>query len=159
MRISGSALFSLSLAAVAAYAVVAAWGWPLKAKLFPLAMGIPLLVLALAQLLLELRGTPEAGNGPAMDLAHSAEVPANVAFRRTGVIFGWMAAFVLLVLLLGFSLAVPLFVFSYLVTQSSAGWALAIALTAAAWGFFHGLFERLLHFPFDTGLVQTWLGL
>jgi hypothetical protein len=159
MRISGSALFSLFLAAIAAYAVVAAWDWPLKAKLFPLAMGIPLLVLALAQLLLELRGTAEAAKGPAMDLAYSAEVPAKVALRRTGVVFGWMAAFVLLVLLLGFSLAVPLFVFSYLVTQSSAGWALAIALTAAAWGFFHGLFERLLHFPFDTGLVQTWLGL
>lgn len=159
MRISGGALFSFFLAAAAAYAVVAAWAWPLKAKLFPIVMGIPLLVLALAQLFLELRGKVEARKEPAMDLAHSDEVPPDVAFRRTAAIFGWMAAFVLLVLLLGFSLAVPVFVFSYLITQSSAGWALAIALTAAAWGFFHGLFERLLRFPFETGLVQTWLGL
>lgn len=159
MRIRGGALFSLFLAAVAAYAVLAAWSWPLKAKLFPLAMGIPLLVLALAQLFLDLRGKAETAKGPVTDLAHSADVPPNVALRRTVVMFGWMTAFVLLVLLLGFSLAVPAFVFSYLITQSSAGWALALALTAAAWGFFHGLFERLLRFPFETGLVQTWLGL
>ena len=158
MRISGAAVFSLFLAAVAAYAVLAAWSWPLKAKLFPLAIGIPLLVLALTQLVLELRGKAQAGEGLAMDRTHTAEVPAKTALRRTAVIFGWMTAFVVLVLLLGFSLAVPVFVFSYLVTQSSAGWGLAIALTAAAWAFFHGLFERLLHFPFETGLLQTWLG-
>ena len=28
-----------------------------------------------------------------------------------------------------------------------------------AWGFFYGLFERLLHFPFGAGFIQTWLGL
>ena len=55
MRLSGAAIFSLGLALVAAYAVYAALRWPPKAALFPLTLGIPLLVLALAQTLVELR--------------------------------------------------------------------------------------------------------
>ena len=69
-----------------------------------------------------------------------------------------MAAFIVLVLLAGFPLAVPLFVFSYLRVQGAAGWGLSIGLAAASWGVFHGLFERLLHFPFEAGLIQVWLG-
>ena len=159
MRISAASVFSLFLAAVAAYAVVSASAWPVKAALFPMVMGIPLLVLALVQLILDLRGKTGPAEGPAMDLALSADVAPEIARRRTIAIFAWMAAFIVLVLLIGFPLAVPLFMFSYLMLQSAAGWWRSLALTAAAWGFFYGLFERLLHFPFGSGLVQTWLGL
>jgi hypothetical protein len=142
VRLSGAALFSLGLAGVAAYAVYAALRWPPKAALFPLTMGIPLLVLALAQTLIELRDPPP----PA---------PA-AARRRTFVVFAWMGTFIVLVLLAGFPIAVPLFILSYLVMESRERWGLAIALAAAAWGAFHLLFERLLHFPFEAGLITDW---
>lgn len=148
MRTSGAALFSLALAVVAGYAVFAALAWPFKASLFPLVLGIPLAALAIAQLVLDLRGAGQ-----------QAEPAPSAAGRRVAGVFAWMAAFIVLVLLVGFPVAVPLFVFSYLVMQSAAGWGLSIALTATAWGFFHVLFERLLHFPFETGLIQTWLGI
>ncbi len=148
MRISGSAVFSLSLAAVAAYAVVAALAWPLKAALFPLVMGIPLLALALVQLGLDLRDAGE----PAEAAPEGSRTRSETA-RRTLAVFAWMAAFIVLVLLLGFPIAVPLFVFCYLSMQSRAGWGLSIALAAGAWGFFHVVFERLLHFPFEAGLL------
>ena len=160
MRIDGRALFSLLLAAVAAFAVLSALAWPLKAALFPIVMGIPLCALALAQLVLDLRGpAPAADDGPPVDLAPAADVPPELARRRTIAVFAWMAGFISLVLLAGFPLAVPLFVFAYLRFQSAAGWALALGMTAAAWGFFYVLFERLLRLPFEAGLVQTWLGL
>jgi hypothetical protein len=159
MRISAFSLFSFFLAIVAAYAVVSASAWPFKAALFPLVMGIPLLVLALVQLVFDLQGKTDPAEAPAMDLAPSADVAPEIARRRTLSIFAWMAAFVALVLLVGFPLAVPLFMFSYLMLQSAAGWWGSLALTAAAWGFFYGLFERLLHFPFGAGIIQTWLGL
>ena len=142
MRISAAALFSFALAALAAYAVYTALGWPPKAALFPLTMGIPLLALCLAQTLVELR-----------DPSPPAEGDSGTSRGRTLAIFAWMAAFIVLVLLCGFPIAVPLFVFSYLVLQSRAGWGLSTALTAAAWGFFHLVFERLLHFPFEAGLI------
>ena len=142
MRLSGAALFSVGLAVVAAYAVYAALRWPPKAALFPLTMGIPLLVLALVQTVLELRDPPPPGS------------PA--ARRRTFVVFAWMGTFIVLVLLAGFPIAVPIFVFSYLAMESRERLGLSIALAAAAWGVFHLLFERLLHFPFETGLIRDW---
>jgi len=142
VRPSGAALFGVGLAVVAAYAVYAALRWPPKAALFPLTMGIPLLVLALAQTVIELRDPPP----PA----------APAARRRTFAVFAWMASFIVLVLLAGFPIAVPIFVFSYLVMESRERWGLSIALAAAAWGVFHLLFERLLHFPFEAGLITDW---
>jgi hypothetical protein len=146
VRLSGAALFSLALAAVAAYAVYTALAWPPKAALFPLTMGIPLLALALVQTMVELRDPP-AASGEAM------------ARRRVLAVFAWMVAFIVLVLLVGFPVAVPVFVFSYLVMQSREGWGLSIALAVVAWGFFHLVFERLLHFPFEAGLILRGGGL
>lgn len=140
MRLSGAALFSLGLAMLAAYAVYAALRWPPKAALFPLVMGIPLLVLALAQTLVDLRDPPVGGAGLARVLA----------------VFAWMGVFIALVLLAGFPIAVPLFVFFYLVVESREKLALSLGLAAAAWGAFHVLFERVLHFPFEAGLVREW---
>jgi len=159
MRFSGRVLFSLALIAIAAYAILSARQWPVKAALFPLVTGIPLLALATAQLIVDLLGKAESAKGPALDLEFSADVPTDVARRRTAAIFAWIAGFILLVLLLGFPLAVPIFVFAYLALEGGAGWWLTLTLTAVAWGFFHGLFERLLHLPFEPGWVQTWLGL
>jgi hypothetical protein len=141
VRLSGAALFSLGLAGVAAYAVYAALRWPPKAALFPLVMGIPLLVLALAQLVVDLRDPPAAS-------------PAGQ--RRALRTFAWMAAFIILVLLLGFPIAVPVFVLAYLLLASREGWLLSATLAAAAWGAFHLLFQRLLHFPFEGGLIGGW---
>jgi hypothetical protein len=140
VRLSGAALFSLALAVIAAYAVYTALRWPPKAALFPLTMGIPLLVLAIVQTVVELR---EKGKSAG-------------AMRPVFAVFAWMAAFIALVVLTGFPIAVPLFVFSYLMLESREGPALSAVLAVAAWGVFHLLFERLLHFPFDSGLVRTW---
>jgi len=140
VRASGAAVFSAALAAAAAYAVFTALRWPSKAALFPLVMGIPLLVLALAQMVIELR-EPQRAEGP----------PG--AARAALAILAWMAGFIALVLLIGFPLAVPLLIFAYLRIAGRESWLLSTALAVAAWGIFHLLFERLLHFPFEAGLL------
>jgi len=142
VRLSGAALFSAGLAVVAAYAVLAALRWPPKAALFPLVMGIPLLVLALVQMIIDLRQPPAAA-------------PPEAGRRALGVLT-WMVIFIALVLLAGFPLAVPIFVFCYLAIASREGWLLSGTLAAAAWGAFHLLFQRLLHFPFEDGLITGW---
>ena len=142
-RHSGAVLFAAGLVVVAAYAVYAALRWPPKAALFPLVMGIPLLVLTVAQVFLELR----AASAPAE--------PAG-AGRRALAVFAWMCGFIALVLLGGFAAAVPIFVFLYLRLDGREGWLLSGALAAAAWGFFHLVFQRLLHFPFEAGLIADW---
>ena len=140
MRISGAAIFSAALAGVAGYAVMTALRWPPKAALFPLVMGIPLLVLALAQLVIDVRGGSAPGDAPGGGQAALA-------------VLGWMALFVLSVLLLGFQLSVPFFIFGYLVLSGRERWPLSLALAGIAWGLFYLLFEKLLHFPFETGVL------
>lgn len=153
------ALFTLFLVAVGASAILWALHWPFKAALFPLAVGVPLVILGMAQLTLDLVAGTEVVRGPGVDLAFSTEVEPRVANRRAIAIFAWIAGFILLVLLVGFPVAVPLFVFSYLSRQGPAGWWRSLTLTAAAWGFFYGIFQRLLHLPFEGGWIQTWLGI
>jgi Tripartite tricarboxylate transporter TctB family len=140
VRASGAVVFSAGLAAAAAYAVFTALRWPPKAALFPLVMGIPLLVLALAQILIDLREARRPEGPPGAGSAALA-------------ILAWMAGFIAVVLLIGFPLAVPLLIFAYLRVAGREPWLLSIALAAGAWGIFYLLFQKLLHFPFEAGLL------
>jgi len=159
MHNKGRVLFCVFLIAVAAYAVWAAVGWTFKAKLFPLTVSIPLMVLAAIQLVAEIFGKADTGDRQAMDFEFASDVAPELARRRAIGAFLWVGGFILLVYLLGFPWAVPVFVFSNLHLQSRIGLPVSAALTAATWLFFYGLFQRLLHLPFEDGLIQTLLGL
>jgi len=140
MRISGAAFFSAALAAIAAYAVITALRWPSKAALFPLVMGIPLFVLALVQMVIDWRGA-----------SASEDTPQDT--RAAVRVLAWMACFIVLVFLLGFPFAVPLFILGYLVIAGREPWLLSTTLALIAWGAFYLLFQKLLHFPFDAGVL------
>lgn len=155
----GRILLSLFFIVVGAYAVHSALRWSFKAALFPLSVSIPLIILAATQLLLELFGKAESASGPAMDLDLASDVPPDVARSRVINIFLWVAGFILLVLLFGFPIAVPLFMLAYLRLQSRESWYWSVGLTAGAWGFFYGVFQRLIQMQFEAGMVQSWLGL
>jgi hypothetical protein len=151
-------LFSLFLIAVAGYAAFSAWHWSFKTGFFPLSLAIPLIILVVVHLVLEVVGGSEKTSGPAVETEFANDVPPEVARRRVVEIFSWIAGFILLVFLLGFPAAVPLFIFSYLKMQSRIGWLHSINLTAGAWGFFYFLFQRLLNLQFEAGVIQTWMG-
>jgi hypothetical protein len=155
----GRIVFSLLLIALAGYAAFSARHWTFKAALFPLTVSIPLIVLATVQLILDLFGKTEVSGGAAVDLEFAAGASPEETRRRVNEIFLWITGFILLVYLVGFPITVPIFMFSYLSMQSKVGWRLSVILTFAAWLFFYGLFQRLLHLPFADGLIQTWLGL
>jgi hypothetical protein len=149
---------SLALAAgimvMSGYGVIAATAWPWKAALFPLAIGIPLFCLAAAEALWVLFAKEETQT-QARDFQLTT---SKDSVRRTAVAFGWMLAFFAAIVLLGFPIAVPLFVFLYLRIQGREGWPMTIVMTLAVWGVFYGLFDYLLHLPFPTGWLLAWLG-
>jgi len=159
MRSKGHVVFSLFLIVVGSYVVYAASRWSFKTGFFPLAVAIPLIILALAHLLLEFFGPPEKAGGSAVETEFSKEAPPDVARRRAIAIFSWIAGFIPLVFLVGFPIAAPLFVLFFLRLQSGVRWWQTIGLTAVAWGFFYAVFQRLIHLRFEDGLLQTWLGL
>jgi hypothetical protein len=159
MSFKGHLPFSLFLILIASYVIYSASHWSFKTGFFPLAIAIPLIILVLAHLFLEFFGAPEKAGGPAVDADFSTEVSPEVVRRRVIAVFSWIAGFIVLVFLLGFPIAVPLFMFFYLSLQSRTGLWWSIGLTAAAWGFFYFVFQRLIHLQFEDGLLQRWLGL
>ena len=156
MHSKASLGLALGIMLVSGYGVIAAWAWPWKAALFPLVIGIPVFCLAAAESLWVLFGSTERGE--TKDFQLSDHLPPRETLRRTGVACGWILGFFAAIVLLGFPLAVPLFVFLYLRLQGREGWLLSALFTAAMWGFFYGLFDRLLHLPFPDGWLVTWFG-
>lgn len=155
----GNLVFCIFLIAVSAYAVLTATGWSFKTKLFPLAVGIPLLTLLVIQLLLMVGGKEQTGDSGAMDIDFTIEVPPEVARQRVFGMFGWIVGFIALVYLLGFPLTVPLFIFLYLKFQSNIRWFTTIAITLVTWSCFYLLFQSFVHIQFESGAIQTWLGM
>jgi hypothetical protein len=153
----GRAVFSVAIALLAIYALVQTMDWPIKTALFPRAVGIPLLLLAVAEAVLTLRHRDERTARGAMDGVVPADVSPDVARRRTVSIWGWMIGFYVAIALVGFPRAVPLFVFAYLRFAAREGAALSLSLAAAAWFGFQLLFIRLLHLPFDDGWLWRLL--
>ena len=151
MRNKASIALSAALTLLSAWAIVGALSWPLKAKLFPLVIGIPLVGLAVAELWFSLRA--RAAPAKAVD-----GVPRALALRRASVAAGWIAGFFAAIVLLGFSPAVPLFVFLYLRMQGRERRIFSAVFAAAVWAAFYGLFDRLLHLPFPAGILLGWLG-
>ncbi|HZA57304.1 MAG TPA: tripartite tricarboxylate transporter TctB family protein [Candidatus Udaeobacter sp.] len=162
MKIKPQAIFSLCALIFFIVFVYQAQEWRLQARLYPYAIGIPMVILAIAQVILDLRGfkakQPSDGAPTPMDFQFTKGIDPLVARRRTVNIFSWILGFFIGVWLLGFSITIPLLVFSYLKIQSGEKWAISLFLTAVAWLVFYGLFVRLLTLPFPEGLIFTWIG-
>jgi hypothetical protein len=159
MKFKGNIAVSVFLILISSYVIYSASRWSFKTGFFPMAVAIPLIIMALGYLLLELFAAPEQASGPAMEAEFAQEVPPEISRRRVIAIFSWIAGFILVVFLLGFPFAVPLFTFFYLKIQSQVSWVRTIALTAAAWGFFYFVFQRVVQLQFEDGVIQTWLGM
>ena len=153
MRDRGRVVFAGAVALVAAWALLQTVWWPIKTSLYPRAVGIPLLALAIAETLLCLRRPEATDGGEAVDVALSEEVAPDVAARRTISVTAWIGGFYLAIILIGFPRAIPLFVFGYLKMQGKERWLLSILLAVLAWLGFDLLFVRLLHTPFADGLL------
>jgi len=98
-------------------------------------------------------GSEKEGEGHAVDFQFTDTVEPALARKRTIAIIIWTLGFLVLILLVGFPLAVPIFVFAYLKIAGQEPWTLTIALTAISWLSMEGLFNRLLHLPFPEGLI------
>ena len=161
MKITPSAIFSFCAFIFFCVWVYLAHEWRLQARLYPWAIGIPMLILALAQVILDLKGfkAKESADATPVDFQFTKEVDATTARNRAFVMFAWLIGFFLLIWLFGFPIGIPLMMFTYLKFQGGESWKLSIILTVVAWLCFWGLFIKLLHLPFPDGLIFTLLGI
>ena len=160
MKVRPQAIFSFLFFVFFVVFVYQAQDWRMQARLYPWAIGIPMLILAIIQVILDLKGVEKKqkdGAAP-VDFQFAQQVDPAIARRRAVTMFTWLFGFFVGIWLLGFSVTIPLMVFTYLKLQSNEKWIISIVLTAVAWAFFYFLFVKLLVLPFPDGLVFTWLG-
>ncbi|MGH7419459.1 MAG: tripartite tricarboxylate transporter permease, partial [Candidatus Rokuibacteriota bacterium] len=156
-RNAWSILFTLAIVVVLAAALWQSRDFGFRAGLFPWAVGIPVLTLALLLLVLQVarREQLPAGGVATPD----AGIPAPLEHRRTAGILGLIAGFLVAIWLLGFTLGGALCTFLSLKAGSGERWPLALAFTAGAAAFVYFVFERGLRVPFPPGELFVWLGL
>ena len=161
MKVRPAAIFSFGALIFFIVFVYQAQDWRLQARLCPWAIGIPMLVLAVIQVILDLRGVGDKkpSDSTPMDYQFTKGIDPVVARHRAINIFSWIIGFFLSIWLLGFNITIPLLVFSYLKIQSGERWGLSLGLTMVAWLAFYSLFVRLLTLPFPEGKIFMWLGL
>jgi putative tricarboxylic transport membrane protein len=155
---------------VAVWVLYQAAGWPFRTAVFPLATGAILLGLSLTKLGTQLYGRHlYAGRVPRADSERSASGPVEqleldeladppdvfaTASRAEWLsALAWMAAFFLLLWLLGALVAVPLFAAAYLLTVARRGTVVAGVYACVCWLFIYGLFARALHVPLPAGVL------
>ena len=144
---------SLATACVAGYALYASWSWPFRTALFPRVVALPIFFLALIEWALSVWSIEGEREGHAVDFQLTDTVEPALARKRTIAIIIWTVGFLVLILLVGFPLAVPIFVCAYLKIAGREPWTLTLVLTAISWLSMEGLFTRLLHLPFPEGLI------
>ncbi len=129
-------------------------GFPGLARLFPLVVGLPGLLLAAAQLTLDLRSPLPRR----MATAGGAAVAAAVAWARQELgILGWAVALVALTLVFGFSVSIPLFLALFLRLRGKESWPLTLALAGSGWAFMHVVFTVGMKVFLFRGFVVGWL--
>jgi putative tricarboxylic transport membrane protein len=150
LHFGSAALLTLIIATIIAVALLQSRNFGFRAGLFPWVIGIPTLLLALVQLA---KDVTRQKKDP--DADHEA-IPPEAVRRRTLSIIGWTVGCFLLIWLLGFSYAVPLFIFLYLKLEGREGWLMTIAVTFFSWLFFYMLFERILNVPFPDPVLLSF---
>src|SRR3990172_8192895 len=154
VRFGSAALFTVVVATLLALALFQSRNFGFRAGLFPWAIGIPTLLLALVQLGKDTLGREKAkGVLAAWEVA--VAVPPEVARRRTVSILIWTIGFFIAIWLLGFSYSIPVAMLLYLKLAGKEKWPMTIAVTFFTWLFIYALFERTLSIPFPEGLLAT----
>ncbi len=161
MKIRPAAIFSFCALIFFCVFVYQAHEWRMQARLYPWAIGIPMLILAIVQVIFDLKGlkAKESTDAAPVDFQFTQTVEPAIAKKRAITMFSWLFGFFVAVLLVGFSIAIPLMMFTYMKFQGKESWVLSLVLTVIAFIFYYMLFVRVLNLPFPEGLLLPWLGL
>ena len=122
-----------------------ALGFPAKARLLPLLVGIPGTLLGLVQLIVEIRQS-------AKDTDDAEKF--SIAERN---MFVWLFLFFFGILAFGFMYASAPLVFAFLYVGRKESMAVALTSAVATWAVLYGVFEKAFEIPLFPGLIVEWL--
>jgi hypothetical protein len=136
----GALLFSLFVLVLFVYAVYEMnTSFTTRARLLGNALIVPALLLAVTQVVRELRRIQPLA------------VPEEATFTRSALL--WAVAFFLSMWALGLAITIPLFAIVYLRLAAREAWPKAAVYALVAWLFIELTFNRLLHVPLPGGVI------
>lgn len=147
--LSGPALTAFAMLAIFLTMTLMAMGFPEKARLMPLLVGIPGTVLAFFQVIKEIRAP--------LDDTGESEAQRAAARWNQAHMFIWLLLYFFGILGFGFLYAAPCLVFGFLYFAKKEGMKTAMISTVATWAILYGLFEQAFEIPLFDGLVVEWL--
>ena len=165
MRNRTDIVIGVLLVVLLAWAVWEAQAWPVRTRFFPLAIGYPMLALAVIFLVYSLwLGLRPAGPGQGLEEPEpvaEAGPPLEPAVvrRRTLEIAVWAVAFAIGLWLLGFKVGGLVIPLVFLRFQAREPWGTSILYSLGVYLFFWGGLERALSFPLPGGRIAYGLGL
>jgi hypothetical protein len=161
-KLDPSFWLALFFAAIIAVLVGTAARLDRDTRLFPWAIGIPALALAVRQLLTDWRsaGTNvEQGEATryagVLDIPVDRSIPPEEMFRHTVRTAYWILTFAIGIWFLGFLIAIPVFIFSYLIAEANAGKFSAAVVAGLTFLFVWALFDQLMHLAWPEAALFT----
>jgi nitrate reductase NapE component len=146
MSISSRILTAAVMLAIFAGMTAMALGFPAQAQLMPLLIGVPGTLMALVQLIKEVRAPAEAPTAEAAGEAQNEQA-------RERKMFLWLALFLAGILAVGFLWATPVLVFAFLRFSERESWSVAAVGSLGAWLVLYLVFVKLLELFLFEGLL------
>ncbi len=134
----------------------AAWtatGWEAEVGQFPLVMAAPGAVLAAVALLRDTRSLTAGSDAPGRAMIAAGAREAVLA--RSALFLAWLAATILATLLVGMKIALPLFVFAYLLVWGRMRLAVCTVYALAIWALLVGFYDRIIRLTFHDSLAHA----
>jgi hypothetical protein len=148
-------IVSLAITAIIAWMVWDARGWDARARLFPVAIGIPALCVALLQVGLATLALRRVGLAKVAMSGGSLEAEPELS-QRIRQMIAWILAMAAGIVLLGFEVGSAILTFAFLRFAARERVWLSFTLAVLTFLFFYLLFDRGLNIPFPPGLLTGW---
>lgn len=150
--------FSLFLVAWFAYGVWEARTYAFLAKIFPFYVSLVLLLFAVISIVLEIRKMIDQADdlheaSSSADLSVDWDMPMSVVWQRFGLYIGIILVVYLCIFLIGYPLALSLFIFLFYRFIAKAKWTASIIAGCAGLGFL-ALASRVLGMDWPQGLLK-----
>ncbi len=171
MKFNDRTLFTLGVFVVVLGFLVLALGYQPRARLVPLIIAVPTLLLTLFQFLID--AIPAVGRRFSffqeydlfgIDAGRAAEPAADSrssssVFRRELSFASWLLLLVALIYFIGYLAAIPLFMILFMRLRTSERWLITLSITAVTWAFVYVVFILVMGAPLHEGVVWNAMGL
>lgn len=163
MKMKGKNIFSLFMVVFFAATILMSIGYPEKARMVPLVIAIPGIVLALIQLIADLTGRKPKAGGAGEPKTQTDEVAEETGLtpqeikKRELIMVLWILAVLGLVLVFGFWIAIAATLLFFTKLYGKESWKVSIWSAVGGLSFIYVIFQLVLEVPLFEGFLFRFI--